>query len=157
MVEKLDDLKVQSRRVHEKLSGMLQQTQSEQIFIKQETEECFDDDELLNSDESYSENEEDDDDWSNTAKTKRSRDGANKSSTDVMHDNILEKDIDCYCEECLKSFKNALCLQMHLATDHDRNEGAVDCPICFKTYKDQSTLKKHYVIHSMPRSLLCGQ
>lgn len=149
LVEKFDDLQAQTRKVQEDLTGMLQhlqQTQSEQIFIKQEPEECFSGNELTKSDESdedealKSDDDDDDDDyWTNT---------------EFMDEDSVRNE-DSYCEKCSKSFKNAHCLQMHLATDHDRNEGAVECPICSKTYKNRSLFKTHYVNHSS--SFLCGR
>lgn len=67
------------------------------------------------------------------------------------------KDPNLYCEECKRHFKTPACLQIHLATDHGRNNGPVDCPICFKSYQDRSALRSHYYIHSMERSFLCGR
>jgi Zinc finger, C2H2 type/Zinc-finger of C2H2 type len=67
------------------------------------------------------------------------------------------KDPSLYCEECKRHFKTPACLQIHLATDHGRNNGPVDCPICFKSYQDRSALRSHYYIHSMERSFLCGR
>lgn len=67
------------------------------------------------------------------------------------------KDPSLFCEECKKHFKTSACLQIHLATDHGRNNGPVDCPICFKSYQDRSALRSHYYIHSMERSFLCGR
>ena len=67
------------------------------------------------------------------------------------------KDPDLYCEECKKHFKTKACLQIHIATDHGRNNGLVDCPICFKSYQDRSALRSHYYIHTSERSFLCGR
>jgi hypothetical protein len=67
------------------------------------------------------------------------------------------KDPELFCEECKKQFKTKACLQIHLATDHGRNNGPVDCPICFKSYQDRSALRSHYYIHTSERSFLCGR
>lgn len=152
LVEKFDDLQEQTRRVQEKLCGMLQHSKSEEIYIKQEPQDFYGDYEPSSSDESC-----DDEGWVKKITRIRPRTSNQKSATDQKKDDFVQHDKDTFCDECSKSFKNALCFQMHLATDHDRNKGEVDCPICFKTYKDVTALKKHYNIHLMPRSLLCGQ
>lgn len=61
------------------------------------------------------------------------------------------------CEPCEKKFKTDACLQIHLATDHDRSTGPFDCPICFKTFQDRGTLRMHYYIHTSSRVFLCGR
>lgn len=110
----------------------------EQIFIKQESAESFGDDELIKPDESDVE-----DDWMDELKPKRPR-IENTISTEVMNEEALKKDEDSYCDVCSKIFKNSFGLQIHLATDHDRNKGAVDCPICFKTYDCQLSFRMHF-------------
>lgn len=67
------------------------------------------------------------------------------------------RDKDLFCEECAKHFKTPACLQIHEATDHGRNNGPVDCPICFKNYPDRGSLRSHYYIHCTERSFLCGR
>lgn len=69
----------------------------------------------------------------------------------------IPKDKSLFCETCAKSFKTSACLQIHLATNHGRNEGPFDCPICFKSYQDRSALRSHFYIHNMERSFLCGR
>lgn len=67
------------------------------------------------------------------------------------------KDKSIYCEDCSKQFKSPACLQLHLATDHGRSKGSVDCPICFKSYQDRTALRSHFYIHSLERQFLCGR
>lgn len=61
------------------------------------------------------------------------------------------------CQPCEKKFKSDACLQIHLATDHDRSTGPFDCPVCFKTFQDRAHLKMHYYIHTSSRIFLCGR
>ncbi|CRK98349.1 CLUMA_CG011709, isoform A [Clunio marinus] len=67
------------------------------------------------------------------------------------------KDKELYCEKCARSFKNQSTLHLHLATDHGRAQGSVDCPICFKTYQDTAALRSHFYTHTLERNLLCGK
>lgn len=67
------------------------------------------------------------------------------------------RDISLFCEECSKHFKTPACLQIHEATDHGRNNGPVDCPICFKNCPDRGALRSHYYTHKTERSFLCGR
>ena len=69
----------------------------------------------------------------------------------------VQKDRNLYCEMCSKSFKTTACVQIHLATNHGRNDGPFDCPICFKSYQDRSALRSHFYIHSSERNFLCGR
>lgn len=75
----------------------------------------------------------------------------------VQHKNS-HKTIDksLFCEECSKQLKTPADMQFHLATDHGRNKGPVDCPICFKKYQDNTALRSHYYIHTLERKFLCG-
>lgn len=76
----------------------------------------------------------------------------------VRHSRVHSpKDKSLYCEKCLKSFKTSACLQIHLATDHGRNDGPFDCPICFKSFQDRSALRSHFYIHNSERNFLCGR
>lgn len=59
-----------------------------------------------------------------------------------------------FCEECSKSFKTEACMQIHFATNHERNKGEVDCPICFKTYPNHWALRSHYNVHK-EKPFLC--
>lgn len=67
------------------------------------------------------------------------------------------KDKNLYCEDCSKSFKSSDCLQIHLATDHGKSKGEVDCPVCLKSCLDSNALRSHYYIHKTERSFLCGK
>lgn len=61
------------------------------------------------------------------------------------------------CEECSLRMRNPKLLQLHLATDHGRNKGPVDCPICFKNCQDNTALRSHFYVHTMKRDkVLCG-
>lgn len=60
---------------------------------------------------------------------------SDEKSSSVKSISRASKEGSILCRPCKKSFKTDACLQIHLATDHDRSlTGPFDCPVCFKTY-----------------------
>lgn len=59
------------------------------------------------------------------------------------------------CDKCSKSFVRKNILEIHLAADHGPPNGPFECFICFKTYKNQNTLRSHYYVHKEERNHLC--
>src|SRR5690349_9639278 len=137
---------------------MLQQKQTEHVYIKEEPEEYFELNCSDNSDESnFNRNaEESDDEWFDEAIAKRPKIDKKSSST-VIKEDLPEMSKKKYCEDCSKEFKTEFCLRVHLATDHDRNEVDIECPTCFKIYQNLRFFKEHFRQHEKPRSILCGQ
>lgn len=146
--EKFDELQQQVESVRNKMANIFHRTHSEKVFVKQEPDEDLSDR-----------------DWIEPEMVSVER-GASEDLSDEMFDssdssigkeeNLKEKTKKFFCEDCDKSFNKANLLAVHIATDHDRNNGPVDCPICFTTLKGRAGLLKHINLHS-ERKFLCGQ
>jgi Zinc finger, C2H2 type/Zinc-finger of C2H2 type len=77
--------------------------------------------------------------------------------TSYLHHLKSHKPKDIYCDKCDKEFKSKACLDLHLATDHERKKtGPFKCPQCIKTYNDRSAFRSHYYIHTTEKKYLCG-
>lgn len=120
------------------MANLLYKTHSETIYVKQEPK-----------DSSSEADEEENDDSHGTLGSLDSSDGDNKKpSMDPKRFN---------CELCRRRFKTSNCLQVHLASDHGRNDGPIDCPICLKAVKDRKALRSHLNSHTTERNHLCGR
>lgn len=137
MIEKFDELQQQCESIQVKIANFFHKTHSEQIYEPQ--------DDLGEADECEAEN-------GDVEETLEKLD-----STDDEKVKEPEVDPKKYCEKCKKTFKTVNGLTVHLATDHGRIEGPVDCPVCQKTSRDVATLRCHILHHGADKKFLCGR
>lgn len=71
--------------------------------------------------------------------------------------NHASQEKNFFCETCSKNFKTKLFFQFHIATNHGRNPGQVECPICLKHFTDSKALRSHFYIHQDEKKFLCSR
>lgn len=131
VIDKFDKLQQQCESIQIKMANLLHKTHSETIYVKQEPQDDASEDE--------------NDDFDGSFRSFDFPDGNNRNP------------LSFYCEQCEEDLQTANGLKVHLATDHDRNDGPVDCPICLKPSNDPTALRSHMKSHSVDRNYLCGR
>lgn len=146
--ERFDELQQQCISIQNKIANFFRQTHAEQIFLKQEPKDDSSDDDFGD----FAINE-------NISRKRKKKIGDSPDFDDFdRSDRKPEENSETFdCETCQKTFKSAVCLKIHIATNHDQITGPVDCPICLKTSKDRLSLRSHMILHSGEKNYLCGR
>lgn len=165
-LEQYDDLQKQSKEIEVKLTNLFHRDRAVAVFIKQENISDDNDNQTIA-----------DADFCDV------KDFAENSSESNLEPEVFGKLFICdhcgaehlnqkqfllhvkehiskseqhRCEACAKTFKTVASLSFHVAIDHDNAGAPLDCPICFKSHENRSSLRNHYYGHvETQKNYLC--
>lgn len=140
-IERFDELQHQCEFIQNRLASLFHITHSEMVFLKEEPDSSLCEEESEDQQQVAKKRRKDE------VRGARRIEASTKSNTDKHSSLVKPTSGKLYCGQCRKYFPSETSTQIHLATDHGRHNGPVDCPVCSKHYPYPSALRAHFYIH----------
>lgn len=81
-----------------------------------------------------------------------------KTRVEFLNHIKTHKKEEIYCKKCNRDFKTKLCLELHYATDHDKQQnGPFPCSMCPKSFTEKKNLRSHLYTHGSERKFFCDR